>query len=325
MSSLSSNALGFIPLADLLIQLQNLINQLQPRLLSSDMNSSSDQATSTPKSFPSTFPSYRVFKRYQRAKLWRSQKDSTKQPTTIPNSTSVRPSLQFFKYLQDVKSGKVKIDHAPDISNNANVGFIQSASLSPISEKLGVTDSVNSRVISSPLTSYSPRNPPIPRLPSVPTSFSHTIIVLDKIPIPAWPSHYSKVFKLFHSSSFNEKGCVFSKPKIPTFTIADKISNQDITLKVTDYFDYSRFHCILEFCKTYLRCCGFCGLTSCERYCGLTSCDSVCSDCPSSYHAHYYCPKFLIWLHDPSEPYHLAWVQIVTKWILSHPPPAFKD
>ena len=150
MSSLSpNNALAFIPLADLLIQLQSLINQLQPRLLSSDMNSSSDHTISTPKSFPSTFPSYRVFKRYQRAKLWRSKNDSTKQTTTIPNFTSVRPSPQFFKYLHDVKSGKVKIDRAQDISNTATGGFIQSTSLPSISEKLRVIDSVNSRVITS--------------------------------------------------------------------------------------------------------------------------------------------------------------------------------
>ena len=133
MSSLSPNALAFIPLADLLIQLQSLINQIQPRLLSSDMNSSSDKTSSNPKSFPSTFPSYRVFKRYQRAKLWRSQKDSTKQTTTIPNSTSARPSPQFFKYLHDVKTGKVKIDRAQNISNNAKGGLIQSTSLSSIS------------------------------------------------------------------------------------------------------------------------------------------------------------------------------------------------
>ena len=55
MSHLSPTALAFIPLADLLTQLQNLINQIKFRLLSSDMISSSDQTTSTPKSFPSNF------------------------------------------------------------------------------------------------------------------------------------------------------------------------------------------------------------------------------------------------------------------------------
>ena len=130
------------------------------------MNSSSDKTSSNPKSFPSTFPSYRVFKRCQRAKLWRSQKDSTQQTTIISNSTSVRPSPQFFKYLQDVKTGKVKIDHAHYTSNHAKGGFTQSTSLTSISEKLGVIDSVNSRVISSPLTSYLSRNPPQSRLPT---------------------------------------------------------------------------------------------------------------------------------------------------------------
>jgi hypothetical protein len=127
---------------------------------------------------------------------------------------------------------------------------------------------------------------------------------------------------LFHSSSFNEKGCVFPKPTISTFDIADKTRDQDITMKVTDYFEYSRFHCILEFCKIYIRCCGFCGLTSFTRSYG---CRDNCSDCPSSNHQHYSCPQFLIWLHDPSEPYHLAWMQLFTNWISSHPLPTFKD
>jgi hypothetical protein len=60
MSSLSPNALAS---ADLLIQFQILINQIQPRLLSSDMTSLSDKFFN---SYPSTFPSYRSFKRFQR-------------------------------------------------------------------------------------------------------------------------------------------------------------------------------------------------------------------------------------------------------------------
>ena len=164
MSHLSPTALAFIPLADLFTQLENLINQIKFRLLSSDMISSSDPtiSTSTPKSFPSSFPSYRVFKRCQRAKLWRSQKDSTKQTTIIPNSTSVGPSPQFFKYLKDVKTGKVKVNSAPADFNRAEGGVIHPSSISLISEESGVTclvpssidnvitpDSVKSRVIES--------------------------------------------------------------------------------------------------------------------------------------------------------------------------------
>ena len=315
MSSLSPNALAFIPLADLLIQLQSLINQLQPRLLSSDMNFSSDQTTSTPKSFPSTFPSYRVFKRYQRAKLWRSKTNSTKQTTTIPNSTSVRPSPQFFKYLHDFKTGKVKIGES-----------IQSTTPSSISEKLGVIDSVNSRVISSPLQSYSPRNPPIHRLPSVSTSSSHTTIILDEIPIPAWPSHYSKVFKLFHSSSFDAKGCMIPEPSsiFHIFLTGIKFRDKDTTsVTLSEYFHYSLFHCSTSFCSTHLKCCYTCGLSSHSDK--RTTCSDPCSDCPSTDHKFHSCPKFLSWLHHPQTPYHLAWMQLVTNWFLFHPPPAFKD
>ena len=153
--------------------------------------------------------------------------------------STVRPSPQFFKYLHDVKTGKVKIG-----------GSIQSTSPSSISEKLGVIDSVNSRVISSPLASHSPRNPPILRLPSVPTSFSHTTIVLDEIPIPAWPSHYSKVFELFHSSSFDAKGCMIPEPKnfFHIFYTGNKLRVKDTTsVTLPEYFHYSLFQCSTTF------------------------------------------------------------------------------
>ena len=95
MSHLSPTALAFIPLADLLTQLQNLINQIQFRLLSSDMISSSDQTTSTPKSFSSTIPSYRAFKRFQRAKTWRDQTGSTRSSPIYSCLSSARLSPPF--------------------------------------------------------------------------------------------------------------------------------------------------------------------------------------------------------------------------------------
>ena len=75
-------------------------------------------------SYPATLSSFRAFKRFQRAKLWRSQKDSTKQTTYIHNSAMVRPSPQFFKYLKDVKTGNIKIDPSPDVSNRSEGGVI---------------------------------------------------------------------------------------------------------------------------------------------------------------------------------------------------------
>ena len=130
MSSIPFNTLAFIPLADLFIQLQSLINQIQPRLLSSggaDMTSSSDKNINF---YPATFPSFGVFKRFQRAKLWRSQKDLTKQTTSIHNSALVRPSLQFFKYIKGVKTGNIKVDPVPDVSNRAEEGVIYPNSIS---------------------------------------------------------------------------------------------------------------------------------------------------------------------------------------------------
>ena len=76
-----------------------------------------------------------AFKRFQRAKLWRSQKEkeSTKQTTSIHNSAMVRPSPQFFKYLKDVKTGKVKVNPAPADFNRAEGGVIHPNSISLIS------------------------------------------------------------------------------------------------------------------------------------------------------------------------------------------------
>ena len=135
---MSPTALAFIPLADLLTQLENLVsNQIKFRLLSSDMTASSDKNIN---SYPATFPSLRAFKRVQRAKLWRSQKEkeSTKQTTSIHNSAMVRPSPQFFKYIKYIKTGNVKVDPAPDVSNRAEGGVIHPNSISLISEKWGL-------------------------------------------------------------------------------------------------------------------------------------------------------------------------------------------
>ena len=106
----------------------------------------------------------------------------------------VRPSPQFFKYIKDVKTGNVKIDPVPDIYNRAKGGVIHPNFISLISDELKVTslvtssvhtaitsDSVKSRVITSPFTSYQSRNPPIPRLPSVSLSLLFlSIIVLGR-------------------------------------------------------------------------------------------------------------------------------------------------
>ena len=172
MPYLSSNALAFVPLADLLIQLQSLMSQIQPRLLSLDMTSLSYKNIN---SYPSTFFYFRSFKRFQRAKLWRYQKDSTKQTTSIHHSALVWPHPLFFKYVKDVKTGNVKVDPAPDVSNRAEGGVIHPNSISLISEVSRVTrlltslvdntitsDSVTSTVLTSPFTiinfSFIPHN-----------------------------------------------------------------------------------------------------------------------------------------------------------------------
>jgi hypothetical protein len=101
--------------------------------------------------------------------------------------------------------------------------------------------SVESGVITTSSSSralYLPRHPPIPRLPSVSISpLFRTTIVLDEIPIPAWPLHCSKVFKLFHQSSFTEKGCIFPTPP-DYYPLVDRVYSSDITLTLLEYFHF---------------------------------------------------------------------------------------
>ena len=180
------------------------------------MISSSDQTILTPKSFPSTFSSYRAFKRFQRAKTWRDASNRSS-PIRSPLSSAARSSPPFIKYLHDYKKGKFNSADDFIISNSkegevinsisallesdvpssfifnpfSNLPFHDNSDAMDISIKSGVIiTSIPPRVL------YSPRNPPIPRLPSVSTSFLFlTTIVFDEILIPACPSHYSKVFK----------------------------------------------------------------------------------------------------------------------------------
>jgi hypothetical protein len=109
MSHLYPTVSAFIPLADLLPQLQNLINQIQFMLLSSDLTLS-DQTTSTPKSFPSTFPSYHAFKRFQQAKTWRDQNGSTGLSPIRIRLSSASSSHPFIQYLSHAKVGKLQLD-----------------------------------------------------------------------------------------------------------------------------------------------------------------------------------------------------------------------
>ena len=164
MSHLSPTALAFIPLADLLTQLENLISQIKFRLLSSDMIALSDQTTSTPKSFPKSFPSnfssYRAFKRFQRAKAWRDQTGSTRSSPIRSPLSSARSSPPFIKYLHDYKKGKFNSADDFIISNSKEGGVINSisnllqsdvpssiihqSSIPLTSEELGVTRSFRS-------------------------------------------------------------------------------------------------------------------------------------------------------------------------------------
>jgi hypothetical protein len=141
-------------------------------------------------------------------------------------------------------------------------------------------------------------------------------LVCQEIHIPAWPTHYSKAYNLFHLSSFNENGCKF--PKVCCLNVFQKISRQDPSLTLQEYFQCSLYRCAYTFCTTHLKCCPYCGDTS-HRDCG----DQQCLDCDSDDHLFRSCPKLLRWLHDPVNSHHLIWKNVVTDWIISNPPPRF--
>ena len=179
----------------------------------------SNKHVSTTLSYPSSLSSFRAYKHFRRAKLWRSRNDSTKRTiSVVHNSASVRPNLpQFFKYLkQDVKTGKVKADTTPAISHRAEGGVINSSSISLISEELGATViPLKSRDFTSPYVYCLPRSLPKRLLSShILTWTQQSIqqsILLPDVSLPPWPQHYSQVFELFSSSSFHKKGCVCVK------------------------------------------------------------------------------------------------------------------
>jgi len=141
-------------------------------------------------------------------------------------------------------------------------------------------------------------------------------LVFKKIPIPAWPSHYSKAYNLFHLSSFNENDCKF--PKLWSSEFFQRISREDPSVTLQEYLQFSRSRCASTFCTTHLKCCPFCGDTS------HLLCTKVhCSDCNSNAHFFRSCPKLLRWLHNPVTSHHLIWKNVVTDWIISYPPPHF--
>ena len=90
----------------------------------------------------------------------------------------------------------------------------------------------------SPQVLKLPRNPPKLRLPSVSiSSLSIPSIVFDAVPIPVWSSHLSKIYNLFTSSSFNEKGCIL--PPVDNYNkLCERIQAADISLSSSDYFQY---------------------------------------------------------------------------------------
>jgi hypothetical protein len=163
-----------------------------------------------------------------------------------------------------------------------------------------------------------PRNPPQSRLPSVSSSsLSLQSITFNTVPIPALSQHLSKIYNLFTSSSFNDKGCVFP-PVINHYVLYEKIQAADISLSPTDYFEFLLCLVSRKFCTTNLHCCDACGLKS--HHTPRSLCFDMCSDCPSPDHYFFQCPKLLSWLHDPTQSYHSIWLKHVANELQSYSP-----
>ena len=197
------------------------------------------------------------------------------------------------------------------------------SSLTPLIQDSSDTSdiSVKSGVIitsTSPKVRCLPRNPPQSRLPPVSSSSSSLqSINFNTVPILALSPHISKIYNLFTSSSFNEKGCIFP-PVDNYYDLYDRIQAADISLSPTDYFEYLLRFVSTKFCTSNLHCCDSCGLKSHPT--PRLVCFDMCSDCTSSDHHFCKCPKFLSWLHDPIQPYHSTWLKHVANELLSYSP-----
>ena len=354
MSNLSADATPFVPVFQLLQQINALAVQLQNQIKivdlflpsttqkikftsSTDMSLPSVSNKSSYTILESPFRSQRAYKRYLRSKTWRDRQ--REHVHTLPTSQSPRQSSpNFIKYLKDYQKGKFQSANGVLISTSKEGGITSALSPSdvhslnssltpPIQDNSDTSDiSVKSGVIiisTSPQVRCLPRNPPQSRLPSVSNSSSSLqSINFNAVSIPAWPPYSSKVFKLYTSSSFNEKGCIISEhPDV--MDIDRRLRVKDTSLTLPEYFRYSLFKCSVAFCRTHLKCCYMCGLTSHSDK--STFCIDSCSDCPSPDHAFHSCPKLLSWLHNSKTRYHSTWRKLVANWIIKYPPPAFKD
>ena len=81
------------------------------------------------------------------------------------------------------------------ISNPEKVGVMKSNLALSASTSLSVCKKFSTRTFHCQAYKCSPQQ-------------SHRILLIE-IPIPAWPTHYSKAYNLFQLSSFHQNGCKF--------------------------------------------------------------------------------------------------------------------
>jgi len=263
----------------------------------------------------------RQIKRQLRAAAFKTRKSSdSPEAPMIRKSTQIarkRPAdpkyNNFFQYLDLVDSGVIRIPETSPISPKSNFN----TTLFP---------SIRKTCASSPISLWLPRRPPVSLLPKILES-NHAksrSFVLPTIRQPTWslvwPKNYSTVFKLFSSQYFSSRGYIFEK-SLSLTDIQTKVNNCDDTVSISEFFHYSLISCSITFCNNHLHCCTLCGLPNdvCDD---SPLCWKYCSDC-SVPHRFFACPKLHLWLHDPTSPYHSAWMDIVRNHLSTTYVPTF--
>ena len=137
MSKLSADATPFVPVFQLLQQINALAVQLQNQIKIVDMflpsttkfTSSADMLLSSVPNkssctiSESSFSTHRAYKRYLRSKAWRDRQREIVH--ALPASRSSRHSSStFIKYLQDYKKGKFQSANDVIIPNSKEGGVI---------------------------------------------------------------------------------------------------------------------------------------------------------------------------------------------------------
>ena len=176
-------------------------------------------------------------------------RSSTSPSSSFTGRVSVSSDSDFIETFLVTSSKEDGVADFNDSINSVvaiNSDYNAASDINPIStsEKLEVTSSILSIAASTSVSVFKQFLArtfiPQPRR-----------IVTNEISTAAWPTHYSNVYNLFPSSSFNENGCTV--PTASYMDRGDKFCNEDSNVTLPDYFQYCLFNCVTDFCTTNLK------------------------------------------------------------------------